>query len=71
MGTINKLIPYKQTLGVRGTDLYRLLGEISNLIDPDEFEKASNLDGCMVLGFDSQRQALYEKQKENKINEEE
>lgn len=67
-GTINnKLIPYKQTLGVRGTDLYRLLGEISNLIDPDEFEKASNLDGCMVLGFDSQRQALYEKQKENKI----
>lgn len=69
----NKLVPYKQSLGAKGTKLYKLLGEISSLIDPDEFEKASNLDGCMVLGFDAQRQALYEKKtdEDENINEEE
>lgn len=67
----NKLIPYKQTLGAKGSRLYRLLGEVSAMIDPEEFQNASNLDGCMVLGFDTQRQALYNQPKENKINEEE
>jgi len=67
----NKLIPYKQTLGVKGSWLYRLLGEISGRIEPEEFAAASNLDGCMVLGFDTQRQALFNKSKENEITEEE
>lgn len=67
----NKLIPYRQTLGKKGARLYRLLGEISALIEPTQFEAAANLDGCMVLGFDSQRQALYGKpQEDEKVKEE-
>ncbi|MDD3767060.1 MAG: type I-C CRISPR-associated protein Cas8c/Csd1 [Eubacteriales bacterium] len=64
----NKLIPYKQTLGIKGSKLYKLIGEISGMIDPEEFKNASNLDGCMVLGFDTQRQALINQSKENKVN---
>lgn len=66
----NKLIPHKQRLGARGAKLYKLLGEISNLINPDDFEKASNLNGCMILGYDAQRQALFNESK-NKENIEE
>ncbi|HHX62032.1 MAG TPA: type I-C CRISPR-associated protein Cas8c/Csd1 [Epulopiscium sp.] len=59
-GVINdKLNPYKQRLGAKGSKLYKLLGEISSLIEPEEFEKVTNLDGCMILGFDTQRQALF------------
>ena len=65
----DKLIPHKQRLGRRGAKLYKLLGEISNKIDPNEFSNAKNLDGSMVLGYDSQRQAIYNMSKEK--NEEE
>ena len=59
-GVINdKLNPYKQRLGAKGNKLYKLLGEISSLIEPEEFAMATNLDGCMILGFDTQRQALF------------
>lgn len=61
----DKLITHKQRLGRRGAKLYKLLGEISSKIDPDEFSKAKNLDGCVVLGYDSQRQALFNMSKEN------
>ena len=70
-GIINdKLNPYKQRLGAKGGKLYKLLGEISSLIDPEEFEKAVNLDGCMILGFDTQRQALFNTSRKEKNEEE-
>lgn len=70
-GIINdKLIPHKTKLGIRGTKLYKLLGEISSLIDPDEFQKVRNLDGCLILGYDTQRQALFNTIKEEKNMEE-
>ncbi len=61
-----KLMPHQQRLGARGGRLYELLGEISKKIDPDEFQKAKNLDGCLVLGFDAQRQDLFNNKKEKK-----
>lgn len=71
-GIINaKLIPHKQRLGLKGSKLYKLLGEISSYIDPDELAKAKNLDGCMVLGYDTQRQALFNMSKEKENIEEE
>lgn len=71
-GIINdKLIPHKQRLGTKGTKLYKLLGEISSLIDPDDFKNAKNLDGSMVLGYDTQRQALFNKKEKENIEEEE
>lgn len=70
-GIINdKLNPYKQRLGARGGQYYKLLGEISSLIDPGEFQQATNLDGCMVLGFDTQRQALFDFTKKGDNKEE-
>ena len=70
-GIINdKLNPYIQRLGAKGGDLYKLKGEISSLIDPEEFQKATNLDGCMILGFDTQRQALFNTNKKEKNTEE-
>jgi len=54
----NKLIPYKERLGNRGSKLYQLIGAISAKIDPESFLKLKNLDGRMVLGFDAQKNAL-------------
>lgn len=55
-----RLAIYKQQLGPKGANLYKLLGEISANIDPEELAKAKNLDGRMSLGFDTQRQILIQ-----------
>ncbi len=69
-----KLVPYMERLGSKGNHLYALKQEISNGIDPDIFAQAKNLDGRMALGFDSQKQQLYEnmrKSSKEKNSEEE
>ena len=60
----NKLNPYKQRLGKRGYRLYQLVENISAKIDPKEFPQLKNLDGRMVLGYDSQKNALRNYKKE-------
>lgn len=65
-GIINKkLAVYRETLGAKGAKLYKLLGEISDKIDVEEFNKASNLGGAFVLGYDSQRLELTTKKKDD------
>lgn len=66
-GILNdRLAVYKAQLGVKGTYLYDLIGEISSKIDPIQFEKASNLGGKFNLGYDSQRIALIKEATERK-----
>ena len=55
----DRLNPYIEKLGEKGTDLYKLKQEISAKIPPIEFKKLKNLDGRMALGFDSQRYYIY------------
>lgn len=62
----NRLAVYKDKLGEKGKYLYNLLGEISNKIDPIQFEKASNLGGKFNLGYDSQRIAIIKETTERK-----
>lgn len=69
----NKLVAYKEQLGAKGANLYKLLGEISGQIDIEEFRQASNLDGAFCLGFDSQRtliinEAIDKKKKQDSSN---
>ena len=60
-GIINdKLVVYREKLGGKGAYLYKLMGEVSSNINIDEFSKARNLDGKMVLGFDSQKQSIID-----------
>lgn len=61
----DRLIPYIEKLGDKGTDLYKLKQEISAKIPPKEFEKLKDLDGRMALGFDSQRYYIYNSIKNN------
>ncbi|WP_270739483.1 type I-C CRISPR-associated protein Cas8c/Csd1 [Massilioclostridium coli] len=66
-GILNdRLAVYKAQLGVKGTYLYDLIGEISSKIDPIQFEKASNLGGKFNLGYDSQRIAIIKEATERK-----
>lgn len=55
-----KLSPYKEQLGGKATNLYKLLGEVSAKIDVDEFKQITNLDGAFCLGFDTQRMKIID-----------
>jgi len=55
-----KLIPFENKLGGKGTHLYKLREEISASIPPMEFAKARNLDGRLALGFSSQQKAIFD-----------
>jgi CRISPR-associated protein Csd1 len=54
----NKLNIYIQQLGAKGNKYYKLMGEISSKIPPEQFATLRNLDGRMVLGFDAQRNEI-------------
>lgn len=65
-----KLVPYLNALGEKANYLNLLKGEISAMIDPQEFAAARHLDGKMILGFDSQKQAIISLFKNKKNNQE-
>lgn len=58
------LVVYKNKLGKKGKKLYDMLSEISSKIDPEAFKNERNLDGLMILGFDSQRHEIFKKEEE-------
>lgn len=71
IGLLSQLIqPYRASLGEKGNDLYKMAGEISSLIDPEEFAAARNLDGRFLLGFDSQQHAIIHRNKQKKEEKE-
>lgn len=55
----NKLKVHEGKLGARGKKLVDLKQEISSRISPETFIELKNLDGRMVLGFDSQKNEFY------------
>lgn len=61
-----KLNPYIKKLGAKSLYLTKIGEEILSKIDPDELASTKKLDGKFVLGYDSQRQAL-----KNRNNKEE
>ncbi len=61
----DRLIPYIEKLGDKGSDLYRIKQEIAAKINPVKFEALKNLDGRMALGFDAQRHHIYNSHKKN------
>lgn len=64
----NRVNTYRTKLGMKGEYLYGLLGEISQNIDQAAFRTAKNLDGTMVLGFDSQRKSIRDRKKQPQDN---
>lgn len=66
-----KLIPYLNALAEKANYLISLKGEISAMIDPQKFAAARHLDGKMILGFDSQKQAIIAHAMSKKNNQEE
>ncbi len=58
------LVPYIIKLGETSKRYQKMLGEISDKIDPDEFAEAKNLDGRMALGFYAQKNYMFTKQEQ-------
>lgn len=57
---MKQLVPYRAKLGNRGNRLYAMEQEIASTIDPEEFTNTRNLDGRFLLGFDTQKHAIYQ-----------
>ncbi len=66
---ISKMLPpYIAKLGGLAPFYQKMIAEISSKINPEEFNKAKNLDGRMALGFYSQQNEFYNK-KEKLVNQ--
>lgn len=56
------LVPYKARLGNKATKHLRLITEVMNMFDPDDFTNDRKLSGEFLLGYHCQREALWRKE---------
>ena len=64
------LAPSKARLGGRSIRYEKILQEIMNLFDPEDFTNDRKLSGEFLLGYHCQKSALYAKNQQNDENDE-